>query len=135
MSVSCVYTLSEKCRYPVSVRQTMLREAIWPGGKALYYRLVSERTWVQSRRDEEEGVELDSHEELDTSAGPGEIKRREVVLDPQVSPEEIKSREVELGLKVGLFVCALAASQQQCYGHCLCDSVPHNSWDSNCVVH
>ena len=29
--------------------------------------------------------------------GPGEIKRREVVLDPQESPEEIKSREVELG--------------------------------------
>ena len=28
---------------------------------------------------------------------PGEIKRREVELDPQVSPEEITSREVELG--------------------------------------
>ena len=27
---------------------------------------------------------------------PGEIKRREVELDPQVSPEEIMSREVEL---------------------------------------
>ena len=39
---------------------------------------------------------------LDAFAGPGEIKRREVVLDPQVSPEEIKSREVELGLRVGL---------------------------------
>ena len=52
---------------------------------------------------------------LDASAGPGEIKRRVVVLDPHVSPEEIKSREVldphvspeeiksgevELGLKV-----------------------------------
>ena len=34
---------------------------------------------------------------LDAFAGPGELKRREVVLDPQVSPEEIKSREVELG--------------------------------------
>ena len=33
----------------------------------------------------------------DTFAGPGEIKRREVVLDPQVSPEEIMSREVGLG--------------------------------------
>ena len=30
-------------------------------------------------------------------AGQGEIKRREVVLDPQESPEEIKRREVELG--------------------------------------
>ena len=28
---------------------------------------------------------------IDT-AGPGEIKRREVVLDQQVSPEDIKSR-------------------------------------------
>ena len=36
---------------------------------------------------------------LDTFAGTGEIKGREVVLvlDPQVSPEEIESREVELG--------------------------------------
>ena len=33
----------------------------------------------------------------DSFAGPGEIKRREVVLDPQISPEEIKSGEVELG--------------------------------------
>ena len=39
---------------------------------------------------------------LDTFAGPGEIKRREVVLDHQVSPEEIKS--MELGLKVGLLL-------------------------------
>ena len=38
---------------------------------------------------------------LDTSAGPGEIKRRK---DPQVSPEQIKSREMEQGLKVGLLL-------------------------------
>ena len=37
---------------------------------------------------------------------PGEIKRREVELDPQVSPEEIKSREVELaGLRKSDFFC------------------------------
>ena len=57
---------------------------------------------------------------LDAFAGPGEIKKREVVLDPLVSPEEIKSREVELGSKV----CTSFASvvfQQWCYGHCLCD--------------
>ena len=41
---------------------------------------------------------------LDTFSGPGEIKKREVVLDPQVSTGEIKSREVELGLKVGLLL-------------------------------
>ena len=39
---------------------------------------------------------------LDAFAGPGEIRRREMVPDPQVSPEETKSREVELGLRVGL---------------------------------
>ena len=49
-------------------------------------------------RDQEEGGELDSHEEVRLSfAGPGELKRREVVLDPRDSPDEIKSREVELG--------------------------------------
>ena len=49
-------------------------------------------------RDQEEGGELDSHEEVRLSfAGPGEIKRREVVVVPQESPGEIKSREVELG--------------------------------------
>ena len=56
------------------------------------------RHFCGSSRDQEEGGELDSHEEVRVSfAGPGEIKRREVVLDPQESPEEIKSREVELG--------------------------------------
>ena len=44
---------------------------------------------------------------LDAFAGPGEIKKREVVLDPQVSPEEIKGREVEPGLKVGLLLLQL----------------------------
>ena len=47
---------------------------------------------------------------LHASAGPGEIKRREVVLDPQVSQEEIKSREVELGSKVGLLLLQLFPS-------------------------
>ena len=47
---------------------------------------------------------------LDALAGPGETKRREVVLDPQVSTEEIKSREVELGLRVGLLSLRLFPS-------------------------
>ena len=54
-------------------------------------------------------------------AGPDEIKRREVVLDPQVSPEEIKSREVKLGSESWTFFASVVA-QQQCYGHCPCDS-------------
>ena len=39
---------------------------------------------------------------LDVSAGPGEMKRREEVLNFQDSPEEIKSREAERGLRAGL---------------------------------
>ena len=57
---------------------------------------------TESRRDQEEGGEMDS--QLDTSAGPGEIERREMVLDSQVIPEEIKSREALLSLKVGLLL-------------------------------
>ena len=67
--------------------------------------------FTDSRRDQEEGGELDYHKEVRLSfAGPGKIKRQEVVLDPQVSPEEIKSREVELGLKVGLVFCFSCSS-------------------------
>ena len=57
---------------------------------------------------------------LDAFGGPGEIKRREVVLDPQVSPEEIKSREVELGSESWTSFASVV-SQQWSYGHCLCD--------------
>ena len=66
----------------------------------------------ESRRDQEEGGELDSHEEG--------------------SPEEIKSREMVLGESWPSF--ASVVSQRRSYGHCLCDSVLHSSWDSNCVV-
>ena len=38
---------------------------------------------------------------------PGEMNKREVVLDPQVSAEEIKSRKVELGLRVRLLLLHL----------------------------
>ena len=44
---------------------------------------------------------------LDAFAGPGEIKRREVVLDPQVSPEEVKSREAEFRSCVKVEVAVL----------------------------
>ena len=61
---------------------------------------------TESRRDQEEGGELDSHEEVRLSfAGPGEIMRREVVLDPQESPGEIKSREAELGSESWTILC------------------------------
>ena len=63
---------------------------------------------------------------LDTFAGPGEIKRREVVLDFHVSPEEVKRREVELGSEIWTSFASVVP-QQRSYGHCPCDSVPHSS--------
>ena len=71
---------------------------------------------------------------LDTFAGPGEIKRREVMLDPQLSPEEITSREMELGSESWTSFASVVP-QQQCYGHRPCDSAPHSSRNSSCVVH
>ena len=59
---------------------------------------------------------------LDTFAGPDEIKRREVALDPQVSPEEIMSREVELGSESWTSFLLQVVTQQRCSGHCPCDS-------------
>ena len=70
---------------------------------------------------------------LDAFAGPREIKRREVVLDPQVSPEETKSREVELGLREGLLWLQLLPSGGAT--DIVFVTVPRSSWDSNCVVH
>ena len=55
------------------------------------------------------------------------------MLDPQVSPEEIKSREVELGLKGGLLLHQLFPNSGAT--DIVFVTVPHSSWDSNCVVH
>ena len=54
-------------------------------------------------------------------------------LGPQVSPEKIKSREVELGLKDGLLLLRLFPSSGPT--DIVFVTVPHSSWDSNCVVH
>ena len=69
---------------------------------------------------------------LDIFAGPGEIKRMEVVLDPQVSPEETKSREVELGFRAGLLLLQLFPNNGAT--DIVFVTVPHSSWDTNCVV-
>ena len=45
-------------------------------------------------------------------------------LDPQVSPEEIMSREVELGCESVGLLSLRVVPQQQCNGHCPCDSAP-----------
>ena len=52
---------------------------------------------------------------------PGEIKRREVELDPQVSPEEIMSRRWSWAAKVGLLSLGVVP-QQRCKRHYPCDS-------------
>ena len=56
------------------------------------------------------------------------------MLDPQVSPEEIMSRKWSRAAKVGLLSLRVVP-QQQCDGHCLCDSAQHGGGNSNCVVH
>ena len=48
------------------------------------------------------------------------------------SPDEIKKREVSWTLTRKLDAFASVDSQGRSYGHCLCDSVLHSSWDSNC---
>ena len=45
----------------------------------------------------------------------------------------IKSREVSWAIESWTSFASVV-SQRRSYGHCLCDSVPHSSWDSNCVV-
>ena len=49
-----------------------------------------------------------------------------MLLDPEESSEEIMSKEVELGSESWTSFASVVP-QQQCYGHCLCDSVPHSS--------
>ena len=69
---------------------------------------------------------MGSHEKVRRFCGS------EVVLDPQVSPEEIKSREVELGSKVGLLLLQLFSNSGAT--DIVFVTIPHSSWDSNCVV-
>ena len=86
------------------------------------------KAWTsESRRAQEEGGgELDSHEKVRLSlVGLGEIKRREVVLNPQESPEEIKSKEVELGSESWTSFASVVP-QQLCYGQAHMWSSPHS---------
>jgi len=121
---STTNTYYSKCSV-TAVDQTQSRTDS-PAGRGYIIILSHSAGTSESRRDQEEGGELDSHEEVDTFAGPGEIKRREVALDPQVSPEEIKSREVELGSESWTSFASVV-SRQRCYGHCLCESAPPSS--------
>ena len=61
------------------------------------YRLCTPGRFISPGEIKRKKVSWTLTKKLDTFAGPGEIKSREVELDPQVSPEEIKNREVELG--------------------------------------
>ena len=59
------------------------------------------------------------------------------MLDPQESPEEIKRREVELGPESWISFASVVP-QQQCYGHCPCDSastaVETTAWYTSCYA-
>ena len=52
--------------------------------------------WALKRAQERSGNIKSREVELDPQESPEEIKRNEVELDPQESPGELKSREVEL---------------------------------------
>ena len=67
---------------------------------------------TESRRDQEEGSELDSQKEA--------------------SPEEIKSRQVELGLRVGLLLLRWFPNGGAT--EIVFVTALHSSWDINCVV-
>ena len=93
---------------------------------------------------------------LDAFAGPGEIKRRDMSWtltkksdafgcafrrDQEerggAGPTSQPRRDQEQGGGAGLeswTSFASVVSQRRSYGHCLCDSVLHSSWDSNCAV-
>ena len=59
------------------------------------------------------------NEHPSTHQGPRRDQEGGGLLDPHVSPEEIMSREVELGCESW---ASFASPQQQCNGHCPCDS-------------
>ena len=63
---------------------------------------------------------------------PGEIKGREVGWT-------LKKKLAQKGSRAGRWCWAIetlasVVSQRRSYGHCLCDSVLHSSWDSNVVA-
>ena len=70
---------------------------------------------------------------------PGEIKTREVswTLTKKLAQKRPRAgrwcwaRERE---RESWTSFASVVSQRRSYGHCLCGSVLHSSWDSNCVV-
>ena len=67
--------------------------------------------YTESRRDQEEGSELDSHEEFDYHLRVQARSRGEVVLDPQESPGQIESREVEMGSESWTALCFSCSSK------------------------
>ena len=74
----------------------------------LFFIIIQESdTFCGSRRYQEEGGELDYHEKVRLSfAGPGEIKRREVVLDPELrEPRRDQEQGGGAGLRKLDFFC------------------------------
>ena len=92
--------------------------------------------FTESRRDQEEGGELDSHEEVRRFCG----SRRDQEEGGGAGPTRQPRRDQEQGGGAGLETeswtsFASVVSQRWSNGHCLCDSLLHSgSWDSNCVV-
>ena len=72
---------------------------------------------------------LDSHEEVRHFSG----SRRDQEEGSGAGPSSYPRRDHEQGGGAGLeswTSFTSVVSQQRSYGHCVCDSVPHSSWDS-----
>ena len=91
------------------------------------------RYFYGSRQDQEEGGELDSNEEVRHFYG----SRRDQEEERGAGPTSQPRRDQEQGGGAGLLSWTSFASvvpQRRSCGHCLCGSVQHSSWDRNCVV-
>ena len=73
-------------------------------------------TVTESRRDQEEGGELDSHE---------------AATEPRGDQEQGGGAGLQ---RESWTSFTSVVSQRRSYGHCLCDSVLHSIWHSSCVV-
>jgi len=71
-----------------------------------------------------------------SAQSPGEVKRREVswTLTKKLAQERSREGGGAWLQRNSWTSFASVVSQRRSYGHCLCDSVLHSSWDSNCVV-
>ena len=88
-----------------------------------------------SRRDQEEGGELDSHEEVTHLRVQARQRGGRWCWTLKIAQKRSRAGRWPEPGSASWTSFASVVSQQLRYGHCLCDSAPHSSRGSNCVVH